>query len=67
MSLGGWNWWEVNMTLDLEGQKTVGRLGEQQGLGWTVGSPGSYVEPLIDGADPPAPGPLLFPLSLPVF
>lgn len=55
------------MTLDLEGQKTVGRLGEQQGLGWTVGSPGSYVEPLIDGADPPAPGPLLFPLSLPVF
>lgn len=62
--LRGWNLWEV---LALEDLRIVGRLGGQQGLGWTWGSPGGYVEPLIDGADPPAPGPLLFPLSLPVF
>ena len=32
-----------------------------------TGEAGGYVEPLIDSADPPAPGCLLFPLSLPVF
>lgn len=45
----------------------MGRLGGQRQLGWTGGSPGGYVEPLIDSADSPALGPLLFPLSLPVF
>lgn len=32
-----------------------------------TGEAGGYVEPLIDSADPPASGPLLSPLSLPVF
>lgn len=48
-------------------QSSVGRLKGQHGVGWTGESPGGYVEPLIDSADPPASGCLLFPLSLPVF
>lgn len=49
----------------LEEQGTVGRRGGQGEV--DRGSPGGYVEPLIDKADPPGTGPLLFPLSLPVF
>lgn len=51
----------------LEDQGTLGKLGRQQESGWMGTSPGSHVEPLIDCANPPASGPLLIPLSFPVF
>lgn len=52
---------------DLEDQETLGRLGGQQESGQPEPSPGSYIEPLIDSADPPASGPLLLSLCFPVF
>ena len=49
------------------GSEKCGKIEGAAGVGWTGGSPGGYVEPLVDSAEPPAPGPLLFPLNLPVF
>lgn len=49
------------------GSENCGEIERAVGVGVDGESPGSYIEPLVDSADPPALGPLLFPLSLPVF
>jgi hypothetical protein len=51
----------------LGGSRTSGKIGRAAGEGQIEPSPGSYIEPLIDRANPPASGPLLLALCFPVF